>query len=142
MSEEIQNASINIPRVLVWSLVVNGVLGFGMLMAVLFCLSDINKVLTTPYIYPFIEILVQGTGNIGASTGMAVIVIMLAICSTIAVLASSSRMTWAFARDRGLPGWQTLSKVCLSKTLPLNTILSISFPLVSSYLASLRAIRD
>ena len=120
MSEEIQNASVIVPRAIVWSIVLNGILGFGMLIAVLFCIGDIDTVLNAPYIYPYIEIFVQGTGNVGASTGMAVIIIVLAICTTIAVLASSSRMTWAFARDRGLPGWWSLSKACLSRNFPFK----------------------
>ena len=142
MSEEIQNASVVVPRTIVWSIVLNGVLGFGMLIAILFCIGDIDTVLNAPYIYPYIEIFVQGTGNVGASTGMAVIIIVLAFCTTIAVLASSSRMTWAFARDRGLPGWQSLSKECLSRNFPLSTLLPISFPLTCSYLVSQRVIQD
>lgn len=123
MSEEIQNASVVVPQAMVWSIIINGVLGFSMLMAVLFSLGDIEAVLTAPYLYPFIQIFVQGTGHAGAATGIAVIIIVLAFCTTIAVLASSSRMTWAFARDRGLTGWQSLSKACISLNLPRYTAL-------------------
>jgi len=136
MSEEIQNASIIVPRTIVSSIIINGVLGFGMLMAVLFCLGNAEAVLNAPFLYPYIKIFVQGTGHVGASTGMAVIVVVLAFCNTIALLASSSRMTWAFARDRGLPGWHTLSKVHPSNSIPvysvcLTTIISALLSLVA-----------
>ncbi len=111
MSEEIQNASTVVPRSMITSVILNGVLGFGMLIAVLFCVGDIDSVLHTPTGYPFMQIFLRATNSIGASTLMATLVTVLSICATIGFLASSSRMTWAFARDRGLPGWRYLSKV-------------------------------
>lgn len=111
MSEEIQNASTVVPRSMMTSIMLNGTLGFGMLIATLFCLVDIEAVLQTRTGYPFIEIFYLATGSIGGSTAMASVISLLGICSTIGLLASSSRLTWAFARDRGLPGWRILSKV-------------------------------
>lgn len=92
----------------------NGFLGFGMLLAVLFCLGDVDAALQTPTGFPFVEIFQQAVGTVGGATAMTTIVVALGICGTIGFLASSSRMTWAFARDRGLPGWAQLSKVIIS----------------------------
>lgn len=111
MSEEIQNPSVNVPRSMMTGITLNGFLGFGMLLAVLFCLGDVDAALHTPTGYPFIEIFRQAVGTVGGATAMTTIVVALGICGTIGFLASSSRMTWAFARDRGLPGWAQLSKV-------------------------------
>jgi len=111
MSEEVQNASINVPRAILAGVFINGSLGLGMLITVLFCLGDITKVLDAPYIYPFIEIFLQGTNSVGGTTVMSSILVLLAFCTTIGVLASSARMTWSFSRDHGLPSWRVLSKV-------------------------------
>lgn len=113
MSEEIANASTNVPRSMLVSVLLNGTLGFAMLVAVLFCSGDITAeaIIDTPTGYPFIAIFVQATQSVSGSTGMAIVVVSLGICATIAFLASASRMTWAFARDRGLPMWRYLSKV-------------------------------
>ena len=114
MSEEIENAAVNVPRCMTVSIVLNGVLGFGMLLAVLFCLGDIEKVTSTPPIqYPFMAIFLQATDSVSGSTAMAALVIVLSLCATIAFVATSSRMYWSFARDRGLPFANYLSKVCL-----------------------------
>lgn len=111
MAEEIQNASTIVPYSLLAGITLNGFLGFGMLLADLFCLGDIGAAQTSSTGYPFMEIFVQATHSPAGSSVMITIVTILQICATIAFLAGSSRMTWSFARDRGLPGWRTLSKV-------------------------------
>ena len=45
MSEEIENASSNVPRAIFFTMVLNGSMGFAMALAVLFCLGDPEKVL-------------------------------------------------------------------------------------------------
>ena len=99
------------------SLLINGVLAFSMLVAVLFCVGDITAALQTPTGYPFIEIFTQATASKAGATAMTSIITVLAFCAIIAALAGSSRMTWSFARDRGLPGWRYLSKVSLDDIL-------------------------
>lgn len=112
MSEEIENAAVNVPRSMITSILLNGALGFGMLLALLFCLGDLEKVTSTPPTqYPFMAIFLQATDSRSASTAMAALVTVLGLCATIAFVASSSRMYWSFARDRGLPFAKQLSKV-------------------------------
>lgn len=82
-----------------------------MLVGVLFCIGNLDDALATPTGYPFMEIFLQGTGSRKGSAAMISVIIILSVCATIAILASSSRLTWSFARDRGLPGWQYLSRV-------------------------------
>lgn len=45
MSEEIDNAALNVPRAIVTTMILNGATGFAMVLAVLFCLGDIESVL-------------------------------------------------------------------------------------------------
>lgn len=111
MAEEVRNPSITIPRCIILSVLLNGTLGFGMLMAVLFCLGDITAALDTKTGYPFMEIFLQATNSIGGSATMVALLIVLAACCSVAILTSASRMLWSFARDRGVPCWRTLHKV-------------------------------
>ena len=112
MSEEIKNAAVIVPRSIMLCILLNGLLGFGILIAILFSVDDIEKVASTPPIqYPFMTVFVDATGSVGGSSVMIAIVIVLDLSATFASVASSSRMYWAFARDRGLPFWRTLSKV-------------------------------
>ncbi|KAL8826829.1 MAG: hypothetical protein Q9170_007253 [Blastenia crenularia] len=126
MSEEIRNPSKVVPASMLCSVLLNGVLGLGMMLAVLFAIVDLQDSLDTATGFPFMEIFRQGTGSAGGSAPMIALIIILSFCATIAVLASSSRLTWAFARDRGLPGWRYLSKVEQETSLPLVAIAATS----------------
>ena len=113
MSEEIKDASLVVPRSMVTSIFINGILAFSMLLAVLFCAGDLSVAAASPTGYPFIEIFAQATGSVAGATVMTAIVTTLAFSAIIATLASSARMAWSFSRDRGLPGWQIFKRVSL-----------------------------
>ena len=53
MSEEIENAALNVPRAILTTMILNGATGFAMVLAVLFCLGDPDSVLVSlqPIIY-------------------------------------------------------------------------------------------
>ncbi|KAL8991734.1 MAG: hypothetical protein Q9169_007699, partial [Polycauliona sp. 2 TL-2023] len=125
MCEEIQNASTVVPWAMIGSIFVNGILGFAMVIFLLFCLGDIDKALKTPTKYPFIEIFYQGVRNskAGAIALVSLIEVLLVFCC-ISLMAASSRMMWAFARDKGLPGWQYLSRIEPRTKLPIFTLIT------------------
>ena len=113
MSEEIKNASTDVPRSMLLSLAINGSLALGMLLAVLFSANDIERLLgeVGAPTSPFIRIFNQSVGSVGGATVMVSIIIALEFCSAMGCLAAASRMTWSFARDRGLPFSRALSMV-------------------------------
>ena len=112
IAEEIQNASVVVPRVMIATTILNGILGFAALVAILFCVGDIEAAEKTPTGYPFIEIFYAATGSAGGATAMVCVILVLIFCATIGLIATASRMTWAFARDDGLPGSRWLAKAC------------------------------
>ena len=114
MSEEIYNASVVVPRTILASLLINGFLGFSMLITVLFCFEDVNAVLESPTGFPFVQIFLSGVGSHAGTTVMIAVVFIMGVCASIGCLASTSRMIWSFARDSGLPGSVYLRKVCLN----------------------------
>ena len=50
MSEEIENAAVNVPRAIVTTMILNGATGFAMVIAVLFCLGDIDSVIVSDHL--------------------------------------------------------------------------------------------
>ena len=113
MSEEIQGATLVVPRALMLSLLINGVLGFAMILALMFCIGDLQTALESQATlgYPFLEIFLQAVNSKAGATLMASIIIAVGICSVVGVFATSSRMLWFFSRDHGTPGWRVLVKV-------------------------------
>ena len=120
MSEEIQNAPMNVARSMVASVIINGALAFGVIVALLFC--DVNIGSASNDQFPVIAILAQATRSTTAAVLMLTLVAVLTFCASVGSLAASSRMTWSFARDRGLPYWTKLSRVDTRTTIPLNAI--------------------
>lgn len=114
MSEEIQDASVVVPRAIMVSVLINGSLAFGMVIVTLFSLNDVDGALNTPTGFPFLEILLQSTGSVAGTTILASILAVMQYCADVGLLASASRMCWSFARDRGLPGWNFLQHVSIS----------------------------
>lgn len=126
MSEEVRNAAVVVPRSMILSVLINGALGFGMLIAMVFCLGNIDTISSTPPTqFPFMAVFAQAAGSRSGGAGMVAVILFMYICATTTVLASSSRMTWSFARDRGLPFSNSLSKVSLEEIRhsPLNSFL-------------------
>lgn len=102
MCEEVRRPAEVIPRVLVQSIAINGTLAFSFLIVILFCIGNVEQALQTP-LNPMIEIFHMATGSVQAATAMQCALTMFGVVTYIAVAASASRLTWAFARDGGLP---------------------------------------
>ncbi|KAI1396457.1 amino acid transporter [Hypoxylon fuscum] len=134
MSEEIQNAAIIVPRAMIFTILLNGTLGFGILVAILFCIGDVDSALASPTGFPVMAIFQQGVGSEQGAQTMASILVILNLCATVSLVASASRMTWSFARDRGLPGWSYISKVDSRTSIP---IIAIALTTTISYLLAL-----
>lgn len=111
MSEEIHNASTVVPWAMISTIVLNGVLGFAVLIALLFCLGDINDALTSSTGFPFIEVFRQATNSDAAATGMTCIILIILFAAAIGIMATASRLLWSFARDNGVPGSAYISRV-------------------------------
>lgn len=112
MAEEVQNAPVVIPRAILFSVCINGALGFGMVIATLFCMRDIDEALNTPTGYPFIEIFRQASGSRAGAVGMTSVLLVISVFGVVGLLTATSRQFWSFARDRGVPLWRLWSHVC------------------------------
>ncbi|KAE8138541.1 putative amino acid permease [Aspergillus pseudotamarii] len=122
MAEEVQHASVVIPRALILTVFINGILGFGMLIGVLFCMGDLEAATKTPTGYPYMEIFLQATNSLGGTIIMICISLVIGICSAIGMIAATSRQLWSFARDRGMPGWRVWSKVSPTTNIPIYSV--------------------
>lgn len=97
MSEEIQDASVVVPRAIMFTIVINGSLAFGMLLATLFSLTDVEGALNTPTTFPFMEILRHSTGSVAAATVLASVLVVMQFCANVGLLAAASRMCESYS---------------------------------------------
>ncbi|KAM0668479.1 hypothetical protein ACQRIU_002041 [Beauveria bassiana] len=122
MCEEVQNPSVAVPRSIMGSIFINGLMGLAMVISMLFAATNIDEALQSTSGYPFIEIFFQATNSRGGTAVMASLIIFMTISAVVGVIATTSRMFWAFARDRALPFWRTLSKVDPTTQVPIWAI--------------------
>ncbi|KAF2867084.1 amino acid/polyamine transporter I [Massariosphaeria phaeospora] len=123
MSDEVKKARIRVPRSMITSVVLNGVMQFAYMLTVLFCIGDVDLVSSDPL--PIIQVYYQATKSKAATN---LFVVMLAIIFTISffnVFASVSRLAWAFSRDNGLPFSAFFAKVNPRFKMPINALMLI-----------------
>ena len=123
MSEETKNASIIVPRCMLWSYILNGSMGFVMLITYCYCLTDVHAALNSKSGFPYIYVFQTGTGSTGGAVGLTSVILILGIAGATSFFASTSRQTFAFARDKGLPGYKWIGTVHPRLLIPLNAIL-------------------
>lgn len=134
MSEEIKKPALNVPRAMMAAVAINGALGLSMLIVQLLYLGDPDSLFATPYAtalnFPYIALFQRIVGaNAGAVT-MVALVFVLVMCAAVSCIATASRLTWAFARDRGLPGWSIWSRVERRTTVPLFSVALVAMAAV------------
>ena len=122
LAEEVQKASTTVPRSMVASVALNGLLGLAMLIAILSTIQDIDQVYDSYIGYPFIQIFAQIAGVHGG-TILACLLLVLFASANVSFLATAARILWAFARDNGLPGSRRLAQVSfLNQLMELKTV--------------------
>lgn len=126
MAEEVSNAPTVVPWAMIATVLINGPLGFAICIALSYCiLPTLNDALASPTGYDYIEVFYAAVGKAGTA-GMTALLILLVWCATFGFLATASRQTWAFARDRGLPFSNYFAKVNKTLALPLRSIVLCS----------------
>lgn len=111
MAEETRNASSVIPKAMMWSYFINGLMVFLMLITYCFCLTDLAEAFHSPTGYPFIAVFANATGSAAGAAGITSLMIVLIVLSVTNYMAASSRQVFAFGRDKGLPFYTWISKV-------------------------------
>jgi choline transport protein len=122
MAEEIASASTVVPHSILTTVILNGILGLVYLVVLLFTMGSISNALSAPTGLPLIEIYYNVTGSRTATTAMTSVNCASAVIGSIAILAATSRLTWAFARDNGLPYSSFFNRVHPKWNIPIYTI--------------------
>lgn len=103
MSEETRRVRQAVPRSMFYTVIVNGILAYGIVICMLFTMGSIEKAQSADF--PIIEICLQATGSTKAATAMVCGLLVISLSVNLASIASVSRLTWAWARDGALPQW-------------------------------------
>ena len=91
---------------------------FAFIICLLFCIGDINKVSSAPV--PLIETFYEATKSVNATNFLVLMPVIVLFFTQFNVFASVSRLTWTFAKDKGLPFHRTFAYVSLHLRLSPN----------------------
>lgn len=122
-AEEVKDASRVIPFAMIWTLALNGLTGFVMMITFAYTLGSISAASEPKYIFAFIGTFYDATQSHAGATVLTCIITTLTFCSAISNLATASRQMFAFARDGGLPFSSVWRYVHPKWDLPINAIL-------------------
>ncbi|KAJ6783030.1 hypothetical protein PWT90_01852 [Aphanocladium album] len=122
MIEEIPEPHIRGPKIMIYCILIGMFTGFIFLSCIFFCVTNVEQVIVSPR-GPLLELFMQATGSPAGSTCLMMFPLICVIFAVTSIMCTSSRMTWAFARDKGMPFSATFAKVDPKLDLPLNALL-------------------
>ncbi|KAH9943579.1 APC amino acid permease [Amylocystis lapponica] len=121
MTEETHNAAMSGPIGIVMAIGVSAVLGWFLLLGLLFSIQDLDNTVASPTGEPVAQIFLDTVGEKGAIVLMVIVIGAMFWCGTFSVT-SNSRMMYAFARDGGIPGHKFFGKVDSRFKSPIRTV--------------------
>jgi len=122
MAEEVRDASLVVPRTVVRAYGVSAFMSMLIVIAMAFSIPNVADSLSDSLKPPFIYILEQTTSPGGAAAVVVLIALLfLIICLFGQTIAG--RMTFAFARDHGLPFSPWVSRVNRRTNIPTNAMI-------------------
>ncbi|KAJ4253443.1 hypothetical protein NW762_010601 [Fusarium torreyae] len=140
ISEELPHPERKVPQVLNMAMVMGLVIVVPWTIAILFSIDDMAAVQTS--FLPSFEVFYQATKSKSAATAVQAYLTFLYYTCIPSQWVTCSRITWAFARDQGLPFSQYWQHIDTKRGIPWRTtLLSAGFCLVYGllYVASTAA---
>jgi len=121
MIEEIPDPQRQGPRIMLYCIGIGMFTGFIFLSGLLFCVNNIDNVIDATW-GPLLEIFMQATKSRAGSTCLLIFPLLCMVFTTVTLVCTSTRMSYAFARDRGMPFSSFFARVHPTLDVPLNAL--------------------
>ncbi|KAL2060120.1 hypothetical protein VTL71DRAFT_9942 [Oculimacula yallundae] len=126
LAEEMPDPSRNVPIAMIGSVLINGVMGLGYSIILLFSLGNLPELLASPTGFPFMQLFLNVTQNKIGATFLILIISLVAVAANSAGLTSTSRTFWAFARDSATPFPEYFAHVDESLQIPVRAVVIVT----------------
>ncbi|KAM3414001.1 hypothetical protein BST61_g10665 [Cercospora zeina] len=103
LSEELPQPSKYVPIAMPGSIIINGIMGLIYCIILIFCLGDLSQLLGSPTGFPLVQLYYNVTANHTGAIFLTLCHAFIAVAANSSGLTSTSRTSWAFARDRAFP---------------------------------------
>ncbi|KAF6793771.1 LPXTG-domain-containing protein [Colletotrichum sojae] len=121
MSDEVKKARTRVPRSVVLACTINSAMLFVFVTVLLSYIGPLETTSTASL--PLIYVVYHATGSKTAANTLVSLVAVVIFLALFNMLASVSRLVWAFAKDNGLPFSSFFSRVQPHFKLPMNALL-------------------
>lgn len=122
MTEEMPRPTRDAPQARLMCIAIGGTIGILLIISLLFCIPNLDLILSTTTGQPLVELIYQSTGSTAAAIILASGLTGCFINGTIGSVASGSRLLWGMGRDGGAPFSQwSVSPPFSSATHPSHT---------------------
>lgn len=126
LAEEMPHASRNVPIAMIGSVTLNGIIGIGYCIMLLFSTGTLDKLLATPTGFPFMQIFLDATRSAAGATIMSLVITLIAMAACVGGTTSTSRTVWAFARDKATPFDRFFAHVDHKSHIPIRSVVLIT----------------
>ncbi|KAH8434521.1 putative choline transport protein Ctr [Aspergillus melleus] len=127
LAEEVPQPEKNIPIAIMATVGIGFVTSWTYCVSMFFGLNDLGKLLNSATGVPILELYYQALDNVAGAIVLETLLLVTGMGCLIACHTWQSRLAWAFARDRGMPGHQWLSRVNQTLDVPLHAHNASSF---------------
>ncbi|KAM0512602.1 hypothetical protein ACHAPE_008626 [Trichoderma viride] len=122
MIEEIPNPQIEGPKIMMYCIGIGMFTGFIFLSCLMFVINNVDGVIEAAE-GPLLHIFMDATKSRAGSICLLMFPLVCMLFTTVALVATSTRMSYAFARDRGMPFSHIFSRVHPTLDVPINALL-------------------
>ncbi|QPG98047.1 hypothetical protein C2857_007188 [Epichloe festucae Fl1] len=119
--EEIPEPRRQEPKTMLYCIGIGIFTGFIFLSGLLFCINNIDDVINASW-GPLLQIFIDATKSKAGSTCLVIFPLLCMVFTTVTLVCTSTRMSYAFARDRGMPSSRFFARVHPTHDVPLNAL--------------------
>lgn len=123
MAEEVSDPEVKVPKALSLCVPVGGFAGFFFILPICATMPPLEDILLAPGGQALPYIFHKVMGSPGGGLALTFLVLMITMFCSISITVAASRCTWAFARDKAIPGSTVFAKVNTSLGVPLNALI-------------------
>lgn len=118
MAEEVPQPERNIPIAILTTVAIGFTTSWFYCISMFFSLKDLNQLINSTTQVPILELYYQALNNKAGAIVLETLLLVTGMGCLIACHTWQSRLVWSFARDRGVPGHQYISRVNFTLDVP------------------------
>lgn len=122
VAEEVEDPTRRIPKAMIVTILVGGVSGVTSFAGYVLAAPHLQDIVSGKDVDPIPSILVDSLGTVGSKLFLLIAITAFISC-VLSLQAAGSRLLYAFARDRMLPGSSWLGRLSEKHAVPTNALL-------------------